>query len=45
MITKEIARGAGVTLVTRSFDPPLAPVAPLPNMIMIAPAAPAPPRP
>jgi len=45
MITKEIARGAGVTLVTRSFDPPLAPVAPLPNMIMIAPAAPTPPRP
>ena len=47
MITKEIARGAGVTLVTRSFEPPLAPVSPLPNMIQIAPqtpAAPLPPR-
>ena len=47
MITKEIARGAGVTLVTRSFEPPASPVAPLPNMIMIAPqtpAATAPPR-
>ncbi len=47
MITKEIARGAGVTLVTRSFEPPLAPVSPLPNMIQIAPQTPptpAPPR-
>ena len=45
MMTKEISRGAGVTLVTRSFEPPLAPVAPLPNMIMIAPQTPTTPRP
>ena len=41
MITKEIARGAGATLLTRSFEPPLAPVAALPNLIMIAPQTPA----
>jgi len=41
LITKEIARGAGVTLVMRSFEPPIAPVAPLPNMVMIAPQTPA----
>jgi len=37
ILTKDIARGAGVTLVTREFDPPLTPLAPLPNMVMIAP--------
>jgi outer membrane protein assembly factor BamB len=37
MITKDIARGAGVTLVKREFDPPIATISPLPNMVMIAP--------
>jgi hypothetical protein len=42
MLTKDIARGAGVTLVTREFEPPVTPVGPLPNLIVIAPATPAP---
>jgi hypothetical protein len=37
VLTRDIARGAGATLVTREFDPPLAPLSPLPNMVMIAP--------
>ncbi|HKB13332.1 MAG TPA: PQQ-binding-like beta-propeller repeat protein [Vicinamibacterales bacterium] len=37
MLTRDIARGAGVTLVTREFEPTVSPLAPLPNMIMIAP--------
>ena len=37
LLTRDIARGAGATLVTREFDPPLVPLSPLPNMVMIAP--------
>jgi outer membrane protein assembly factor BamB len=37
VVTKNIARGAGVTLVRREFDPPISPLSPLPNMVMIAP--------
>jgi outer membrane protein assembly factor BamB len=44
MLTKDIGRGAGVTLVTREFDPPLSPLSPLPNMVMIAPQTTTPPR-
>jgi outer membrane protein assembly factor BamB len=42
MITRDIARGAGVTLVRRDFEPPITPLAALPNMIMIAPTTPLP---
>jgi outer membrane protein assembly factor BamB len=41
MITRDIARGAAVTLVTRDFEPAVAPIAALPNLIMIAPVTPA----
>jgi hypothetical protein len=37
MITRDIARGAAATLVERDFEPPIAQLVPLPNMIMIAP--------
>jgi outer membrane protein assembly factor BamB len=39
VVTKDVARGAGVTLVARDFDPPVTPLSPLPNMLMIAPDA------
>jgi hypothetical protein len=37
VLSKDVARGAGVTLVRREFEPPVAPLSPLPNMVMIAP--------
>jgi hypothetical protein len=37
VLSKDVARGAGVTLVRREFEPPIAPLSPLPNMVMIAP--------
>ena len=37
LLSKDVARGAGVTLVRREFEPPIAPLSPLPNMVMIAP--------
>jgi outer membrane protein assembly factor BamB len=40
MLTRDVARGAGVTLLTRDFDPAVAPLSPLPNMVMIAPQTP-----
>jgi outer membrane protein assembly factor BamB len=36
-VTNDIAKGATVTLVGRSFEPPITPIAALPNLIMIAP--------
>jgi len=45
--TRDIAKGATATLGARSFEPPLAPVTPLPNLVQIAPmpATTLPPRP
>jgi outer membrane protein assembly factor BamB len=40
LVTRDIAKGAAVTLVTRSFEPPSTQVAPLPNLVEIAPKAP-----
>jgi hypothetical protein len=37
VLSKDVARGAGATLVRREFEPPVAPLSPLPNMVMIAP--------
>jgi len=37
MMTRDIARGAAATLVTRSFEPAITPVATLPNLVMLAP--------
>ena len=48
MLFKDIVTGASATLVGHSFEPALVPaVAPLPNLIQIAPVAPTtpPPRP
>jgi outer membrane protein assembly factor BamB len=42
MVTRDIAKGAAASLVMRSFEPPSTPVSPLPNLIEIAPTAPAP---
>ena len=37
-VTQDIAKGgASATLVTRSFDPPITPIAPLPNLITVSP--------
>ena len=33
-VTKDLAKGATATLVTRSLDPPTGQIAPLPNAIM-----------
>jgi len=38
MITRDIARGASATLVTRSFEPAVLPVSPLPNLITFGPS-------
>jgi len=46
--SRDIATGDTATLGQRSFEPPLAPVSPLPNLVQIAPLAPVasvPPRP
>jgi outer membrane protein assembly factor BamB len=40
MITRDIARGAAVTMITRDMEPALSPVAALPNLIQIAPTTP-----
>jgi outer membrane protein assembly factor BamB len=37
-VTRDIAKGATVTLVTRSFEPIATPIAPLPNLITFGPA-------
>jgi hypothetical protein len=36
-VTKDIASGATATLVTRSFEPAIAPVAPLPDLVTLPP--------
>jgi len=41
--TRDIAKGATAVLSARSFEPPIAPVTPLPNLVQIAPPAAAPP--
>ena len=41
MVTRDIAKGAAASLVMRSFDPPVTPLAPLPGLVQIAPLAPA----
>ncbi len=38
-VTRDIAAGATATLVTRSFEPTLAPVGPLPNLVTFATAS------
>jgi hypothetical protein len=38
VVTRDIAKGAAAVLVTRSFEPPITPVAPLPNPGLAAPA-------
>jgi len=35
VVTRDIAKGATVTALARSFDPPLAPFAPLPNITAV----------
>jgi outer membrane protein assembly factor BamB len=40
--TRDIAKGGAASLNTRSFEPPIVPVSPLPNMLQIAPLTPAP---
>jgi len=37
---RDIAKGGSAALNARSFEPPIAPVAPLPNLVQIAPLAP-----
>ena len=39
LVTRDIAKGAGATLVMRGFEPAPTPVAPLPNLIPMTPAA------
>lgn len=45
LVSRDIAKGAGAFLVMRSFEPQATPVAPLPNLIEIAPKKPAAPPP
>jgi hypothetical protein len=46
MVTNDIAKGASASLVARSFEPAISPVAQLPNLVQIAPITPAvPPKP
>ena len=40
-VTHDIAKGASAALVARSFDPPMIPVAPLKDLVQIAPTTPA----
>jgi outer membrane protein assembly factor BamB len=42
--TRDIAKGSGAALSERSFEPQIAPVSPLPNLVQIAPMTPAVPR-
>ena len=37
--TRDIIKGATVTALTRSFEPPIVPIEPLPNPTMVTPAA------
>lgn len=37
VLSKDVARGVGVTLVRRDFEPPITPLSPLPNLVTIAP--------
>jgi outer membrane protein assembly factor BamB len=39
--TRDIAKGGSATLSERSFEPQIAPVSPLPNLVQIAPTTPA----
>jgi outer membrane protein assembly factor BamB len=39
VMTRDIIKGATVTALTRSFEPPIVPVEPLPNPTMVTPAA------
>ena len=45
VLTRDIVKGATVTALTRSPEPAIAPVAPLPNAIPLAPTLPAPTEP
>jgi outer membrane protein assembly factor BamB len=38
-ITRDLAKGASVTLITRSLEPPDSPIAPLPNLIAVTPTS------
>ena len=40
LVTRDIAKGAAAILMTRSVEPPLAAVAPLPNVITLSPTRP-----
>jgi outer membrane protein assembly factor BamB len=40
LVTRDIAKGAAVSLFARSFEPQSTPVAPLPNLVEIAPKTP-----
>jgi hypothetical protein len=40
LVTRDIAKGATALLVTRSFEPTLTPVSPLPNLVQMAPVTP-----
>ena len=42
VLSKDVARGVGVTLVRRDFEPAIAPLSPLPNLVTIAPQNPTP---
>jgi hypothetical protein len=39
--TRDVASGGGAALSARSFEPPITPVSPLPNLVQIAPLTPA----
>jgi outer membrane protein assembly factor BamB len=38
-LTKDLVKGATATLITRSLEPPVNPVAPLPNLVTVKPGA------
>jgi outer membrane protein assembly factor BamB len=42
MVTNDIAKGGGGSLVARTFEPPITAVAPLPNLVVVAPPSPKP---
>jgi hypothetical protein len=39
-ITRDMANGAGATLVTRNIEPLISPIGPLPNPVTLAPTLP-----
>ena len=45
LLTRDIVKGATVTALTRSIDPAIVPVAPLPDAIPLAPTLPTPVQP